>query len=151
MVGSASTRATGCELRHLIGDGTVEQAVGLGHNRQRRQRHQQRVAVRLGARGGRIADRSAGASSAIVHDHGLAENALQRQRDRTRRKIGLSAGGKRDDHGDGGGQARPPAHSHRGTVSVSATCDNGSAAAAFRISRRFMFLPHKFYFYGGDG
>jgi len=58
------------------------------------------VAVRLGARRRRIADRSPAAASAVVDDDGLAENPLQRQRHRPRRQIGLAAGRKRHDHGD---------------------------------------------------
>ena len=88
------------ELRHFVGDGTVEQPVGFGQHRERGQRHQQRVAVGLGARRRSIADRSAGATGAVVDDDGLAENPLQRHRDGTRRKISLTAGRKRHDHGD---------------------------------------------------
>ena len=92
------------ELRDFVGHRPVEQPVGLGQYRQRRQCHQQRVAVGLGARRLRIADRAAGAAGAVVDDDGLAEDFLQRRRHRPRREIGLAAGRKRHDHGDVAGR-----------------------------------------------
>ena len=58
------------------------------------------MAIGLGARRRRIADRTTATAGAVVDDHGLAENPLQRLRDRPRRQIGLAAGRKWDDHGD---------------------------------------------------
>jgi hypothetical protein len=74
--------------------------VGLGQHRERGQRHQQRVAVGLGARRRGIADGSTATAGAVVDDDRLAEDSLQRLCDGARRKIRLAAGRKRHDHGD---------------------------------------------------
>ncbi len=90
-----------CELRHFISHRTIEQPIRLRQHSQRRQCHQQRIAVRFGARRLGVADGSTGAAGAVVHHHRLAQDALQRQRHRPRREIGLAAGRERHDHGDG--------------------------------------------------
>jgi hypothetical protein len=57
------------------------------------------MAIGLGARRRGIAEHSTGAGP-IVDDDRLAENSLQRRRDRPRGEIGLPARRKRHDHGD---------------------------------------------------
>src|SRR4051812_36303951 len=58
------------------------------------------MTIRLGARGRRIADRATATAGAVVDDHGLAKDPLQRLRDRSRGEIGLAAGREWHDHGD---------------------------------------------------
>src|SRR5258708_5102804 len=58
------------------------------------------MTIGLGARCRRIADRTTATAGAVVDDDGLAEDPLQRLRDRPRREIGLAAGREWDDHGD---------------------------------------------------
>jgi hypothetical protein len=92
------------ELRNFVGDGPVEQPIGLGQDRERRQRHAQCIAVGLGARGLRVADRSAGAAGAIFDDDRLSQDPFQGRRHRPRRKIALAAGRKRHDYRDVSGR-----------------------------------------------
>lgn len=94
----------GGELRDLVGWRAGEEARRFRQHRQRGQRHQQGVAIRLGPGDGGIADGAAG-PAAVVDDDGGLEQLFERLGDRPRREIGLSAGRKGHHHRD---RARGP-------------------------------------------
>ncbi len=138
----------GPQLAHLVeGRAFLQTRRGRQH-RQRRQRHEQRVAVGLRLGGGRVADGAAGTAAVLDHDRRL-EHALQGVGHRTRGEVGLPAGRKGHDHGDialgpavlGDHGRRGKARQGRGEGQAGDALQDGTAIAAMAVARHEMLLP----------